>query len=104
MTFGCPARPREQASPSSCSLNWYFARRLLSQNCRWALSLLLLWQPGTCSAAIISAPIEAVRQGSYLGLLFVPIGFGVGYLLFRVSNWLVYGLLNFEPWAYNFFF
>ena len=61
--------------------------------------LVLRW-----AATIIAAPVEAVRQGSYVALLFVPVGLVVGYLLWRVSNWIVYGLLDFEPWAYNFFF
>ena len=56
------------------------------------------------SALIMGVPIEAVRQGNFWALLLVPIGFGFGYLVWRASNWLVYDLLSFEPWAYNFLF
>ena len=56
------------------------------------------------AAMLMSAPLMAVLDGEFRALPFVPIGLGVGYLLWRASNWVVYGLLNIEPWAYNFLF
>ena len=56
------------------------------------------------SAMVAGAPVAAMMEGNWKGLIFLPLGFGLAYLLWRVSNWLVYGVLGFDPWAYNFFF
>ena len=56
------------------------------------------------SAVVAGAPVAAMMEGNWKGLLLLPVGLGIAYVLWRVSNWLVYGLLGFEPWAYNFFF
>jgi len=36
-----------------------------------------------------------------VALLVVPAGFAVGFLLWQAQNWLLFGLLNVEPWLYN---
>ena len=39
-----------------------------------------------------------------VALLVVPAGFAVCFLLWQAQNWLLFGLLNVEPWLYNIVF
>ena len=39
-----------------------------------------------------------------VALLVVPAGFAGGFLLWQAQNWLLFGLLNVEPWLYNIVF
>ena len=58
--------------------------------------------------AAVAGPIRAIDSDddprAWIPIVLTPLGLGVAYLLWRVSNWLVYSLVDVEPWAFNFVF
>ena len=60
------------------------------------------------TVAAVAGPIQAIDSDddarAWVPIALVPPGLGLAYLLWRVSNWLVYGLIDVEPWAFKFVF
>ena len=44
---------------------------------------------------------EVPVLASLLALLVVPVGLVIGFLIWQLQNWFIYGILRVDPWLYN---
>jgi hypothetical protein len=69
------------------------------------LVMLLYWAAMMAYAPLsLATADDASERQSAAGLLLMPVGLGLAFLLWQAQNWFIYGLLDSEPRLYNWIF